>query len=103
MYETVECQYLQTGDTVYVSLELPRTCPHCNAGYAGKTTSASALNLDSNVIAASHFCPACSEYFFATYYFFHLMNVSNLEEYIQPQILSLQLSVIGYQIFLPSL
>lgn len=67
MYETVECQYLQTGDTVYVSLELPRTCPHCNAGYAGKTTSASALNLDSNVIAASHFCPACSEYFFAIY------------------------------------
>ena len=68
MFETVECHYLQTNNSNYVSLELPRTCPYCHAGYTGKTTSASSLTLDFTIIAASHFCPACSRYFFATYY-----------------------------------
>lgn len=68
MFETVECHYLQTNNSNYVLLELPRTCPYCHAGYTGKTTSASSLTLDFTIIAASHFCPACSRYFFATYY-----------------------------------
>lgn len=78
--KNVVCNLYDAHDYRYVNLDAPKTCPHCLTGFSGIVLTAAQLSSDSNIVGAVHFCPACSELFYATYVYDNSFNPEECDQ-----------------------